>query len=238
MGIGINLYAEESTITLKDNTIGSGFTINDETTSSTIARFRGDGNVGIATSSPTTEKLEVVGTVKATAFVGDGSGLTSINVGGGGKFVDGTSPNDAVYTSGNVGIGTASPGAELEVNGDIISNTVGYDAGGAFRYVKVNGAKTKVYTEYLTGIMDSDSLTQIAHGINDFQKILNITISIFSSSSNNASCPNTYYTSDALSVDSGIAGWSGQYDGTNIIISNVEVCHHGQPYRIKVEYTE
>ncbi len=38
-----------------------------------------DGNIGIGTLSPT-EKLEVSGNVKATRFIGDGSGLTGINV--------------------------------------------------------------------------------------------------------------------------------------------------------------
>jgi hypothetical protein len=52
------------------------------------------GNVGIGTTAAPTQKLEVVGTVKATAFQGHGLEVT-----------------------GNVGIGTTSPGAPLEIRG-------------------------------------------------------------------------------------------------------------------------
>jgi len=38
-------------------------------------------------------------------------------IGGAGKFVDGTNPADAVYTGGNVGIGTSTPTARLDVAG-------------------------------------------------------------------------------------------------------------------------
>ncbi|NEQ10242.1 MAG: hypothetical protein F6K37_31185, partial [Moorea sp. SIO4E2] len=57
-----------------------------------------DGNVGIGTNNPR-QKLEVAGTVKATRFEGDGSGLTGI---GAGKWSDGGS-NGIYYNNGNVG---------------------------------------------------------------------------------------------------------------------------------------
>jgi len=45
--------------------------------------------------------------------------------GGGGKFVDGTNPLDAVYTTGNVGIGTTTPTEALQVAGKISLNDGG-----------------------------------------------------------------------------------------------------------------
>jgi hypothetical protein len=70
-----------------------------------------NGNVGIGTWSPTA-KLQVVGTVNATAFVGDGSGLTGAGSGG---WTDGGTNVFTSTTTDNVAIGTTTPSATLEV---------------------------------------------------------------------------------------------------------------------------
>lgn len=52
LSISSTLYAGESEIILKDNTTASGLTVKEETANTTIARFRGDGMVGIGTANP------------------------------------------------------------------------------------------------------------------------------------------------------------------------------------------
>lgn len=76
--------------------------------------IRNNGNVGIGTTSPTTE-LDVSGTVTATAFVGDGSGLSNISGTADSDWVE--SGGNVYRETGNVGIGTRNPDYELHVYG-------------------------------------------------------------------------------------------------------------------------
>jgi hypothetical protein len=88
-----------------------------------------NGNVGIGTVLPG-QKMEVVGTVKATAFTGDGSALTNIVPTPAGSTQTfqynngGTQAGAAnlVYetASGNVGVGSSSPVSSLNVVGNVV----------------------------------------------------------------------------------------------------------------------
>jgi len=85
-------------------------------------RINGFGNIGIAKTNPS-EKLDVNGNVKATAFIGDGSQLTGITAGAtGDSFWRLTSPGETGIintNTGYVGIGVAAPQEQLHVGGTI-----------------------------------------------------------------------------------------------------------------------
>lgn len=82
-------------------------------------------NVGIGKTNPS-EKLEVNGTVKANAFIGDGSSLTGLKQ----HSLDAADgePTNALYVDGDgkVGIGTTEPQSKLSVMGKIESTSEGF----------------------------------------------------------------------------------------------------------------
>jgi len=81
-----------------------------------IIKNNGNVGIGIGMTAPS-EALQVSGTVKATAFVGDGSQLTGITSPGSAFGNHASAGANSVYVSDNsyVGIGTTSPDYDLHV---------------------------------------------------------------------------------------------------------------------------
>lgn len=101
-----------------------------------------EDKIGVGLSNPV-EKVEVVGNVKATAFIGDGSQLTGLsstgassttnavitadsdsNGSGNISFVTAGSEKATILNNGNMGIGVITPSAKLEVDGTIRSTSI------------------------------------------------------------------------------------------------------------------
>lgn len=70
-----------------------------------------ENNVGVSSTNPQ-QKIDVQGTVRATAFQGDGSQLTGI---GGGGFTDNGTYTYNTNLTHNVGINTIAPGSSLTI---------------------------------------------------------------------------------------------------------------------------
>jgi len=164
------------------------------------------------TSAPSWEDESGGGGVTVTT----GSGAPASTPGAiGDVYIDTT--NDLEYRA----YGTSSSGDWEPQSGN--------DSEGAYNFASINGTLTKVYTKYFTGTTDNDNLTEVAHGIADFNKIL-------SCSSVVAANANTYlingeYTALGATFDFGI-----RINATNINIQDVGTEMRNENYRLKIDY--
>lgn len=111
-----------------DNTSNDSLYVSEGTDITTFHRLtiNPGGNIGIGTNSPIST-LQINGTATATAFVGDGSGLTGLS---GGSWVDGGTNVYVSPTTDNVAIGTTTPTSKLTVAGTISATAFTGDGSG------------------------------------------------------------------------------------------------------------
>jgi hypothetical protein len=118
--------------------------------------------------------------------------------------------------------------AILDGDGDLM-----HDATGGFNNCDVDGTKRKVYTKYLTGTLDADSSTTVAHGIADgITKILSVTAYGYE---------DTVYSGFQIQefrqgANSGAIEIIVIYNGTNVVFDPVGTNLQGNAYRIKIDY--
>ncbi len=88
--------------------------------------------------------------------------ITNLKKNKGGKFVDGSNPNNAVYTKGNVGVRTNNPAYPLDVTGQMRAGRYNDNAGGWFVDSDVTSRMNAIdlNTLYLRGNLSAPNNTR------------------------------------------------------------------------------
>lgn len=119
----------------------------------------------------------------------------------------------------------------VDLNYAKTGDTVQHDSQGGYSNCDVDGTKTKVYTKYLTGTLNSSASENIAHGITTgMTKILSLTMHIYSDDAS------AYVVQEVRMAASSSVAVSIFYNDTNIVLQNKGSNIVSNNYRIKIDY--
>ncbi len=105
-----------------------------------------------------------------------------------------------------------------------------HDTEGGYAQVDVDGTKTNVYTKYLTGTLDADSETSVAHGVTGIDNILSVSVMLYDD------VAAMYRVEEMFAVAAANNSFFARFDATNIVIGTVGANFQGNNYRIKIDY--
>ncbi len=142
--------------------------------------------------------------------------------------MDGTLPDGSTLAAATL---TADPDRTVvDLAYAKTGDTVQHDSQGGYSNCDVDSIKTKVYTKYFTGTLDSDSETLVAHGVTR-DNILSMNAVIFNTADAEFTVKDYYNQAVADTIR-----WVMRYGTTNIRFRLVGTAAQGQKYRIKMDY--
>lgn len=134
-----------------------------------------------------------------------------------------------ISMGGNKVVDATTPTANDDVaNKKYVDDLVG----SSYHLISVNGTPTKVYTKYLTGSLDADAATSVAHNItNGITKILSVTASAYEDGNS------VFGVADyRLGGTAASSAFRMCWDGTNVFFGDVGTHCQGNAYVIRIDY--